>query len=191
MRFGRREALDRLSPRHQGVVGRLAAASAATVEEILSGPRGRRLLLVLDEVQDPHNLGAILRIAEAAAAGVVVPQRHSAPLSETVARASAGAVSRVRIHRATNLRRFLDGIREGGFFVLGLATEGDLLYRKDLTGDLALVFGAEERGIRRLVREGCDALAALPMAGAVASLNVAAAAAAATFEAVRQRLPAS
>jgi 23S rRNA (guanosine2251-2'-O)-methyltransferase len=148
---------------------------------------GSRFLLVLDGVQDPQNLGAVLRVAEAAGAGVVVPERGSAPLSEAVSRSSAGAVERVPVFRAGNLRRFLDRLKDQGFRVVGLDPAGSSLYAEDLTGDLALVLGSESRGIRRLVREGCDVVVSLPMRGRVASLNVSTAAAAAAFEALRQR----
>jgi 23S rRNA (guanosine2251-2'-O)-methyltransferase len=157
-------------------------------EAALAGPQGARILLVLDEVQDPQNLGAAIRVAEALGARVVVPERGSAPLSEAVSRSSAGAVERVVIVRAKNLRRFVDHIKNEGFRVVGLDPEGRSLFEVDLRGDLALVLGAEGKGMRRLVREGCDELARLPMAGRVGSLNVATAAAAAGYEALRQRL---
>ena len=187
LRYGTRGALDRLAKNHQGVVARLAAAELASRDDILSGAPGSRFLMVLDDVQDPHNLGAILRVAEGAGARVVVHERGSAPISETVARVSAGAVSRVPIYKAGNLRRFLDDARDSGFFAVGMDERGQDLYSLDLTGDLLLVLGAEGSGIRRLVKEGCDVVARLPMAGKVASLNVSTAAAAAAFEAVRQR----
>ena len=172
---------------NQGVLARLAAREYGGEEEALAGDPGSRFLIVLDEVQDPQNLGAVLRVAEGAGAGVVVPERGSAPLSEAVSRSSAGAVERVSVFRAGNLRRFLDRAKEEGFRVVGLDPAGEDLYGLDLTGDLALVLGAEGRGIRRLVREGCDVLARLPMSGQLASLNVSTAAAAAGYEAVRQR----
>jgi 23S rRNA (guanosine2251-2'-O)-methyltransferase len=142
---------------------------------------------VLDEVQDPHNLGAVIRVADGAGARVVVPERGSAPLSETVARVSAGALERVPVIRVGNLRRFLDLAKNQGFQVVGLDPTGEPIFGADLTGDLALVVGAEGKGIRRLVREGCDVLVRLPMRGAVASLNVSTATAAAAWEAIRQR----
>jgi 23S rRNA (guanosine2251-2'-O)-methyltransferase len=129
----------------------------------------------------------VLRVAEGVGATVVVPERGGAPLSDAVARSSAGAVERVPVARAKNVRRFLDHLKEEGFRVVGLEASGTELYRLDLAGDLAIVLGGEGRGMRRLVREGCDVLARLPMKGALASLNVAAAAAAAAYEAVRQR----
>jgi len=153
----------------------------------LSGAPGTRFLLVLDGVQDPQNLGAVLRVAEGVGAAVVIPERGSAPLSEAVARSSAGAVERVVVARVGNLRRFLDHLRDQGFRVIGMDPAGTDFYGLDLRGDLALVLGGEGKGIRRLVREGCDWLARLPMNGQLASLNVSAAASAAAFEAVRQR----
>lgn len=189
LRRGQRPELDRLAgPSHQGVVARLAVRKYLEEEDAVAGPRDRRFLLILDEVQDPHNLGAVLRVAEALGAGVVVPERGSAPLSEAVSRSSAGAVERIPIFRAKNLRRFVDHLKNEGFRVVGLDPAGRSLYEVDLTGDLALVLGAEGKGIRRLVREGCDELARLPMAGGVASLNVSTAASAAGYEALRQRL---
>ena len=187
VRYGARDSLDRLARNHQGVVARLAAADLSTRDEILSGPAGDRFLILLDDVQDPHNLGAILRVAEAAGARVIVHERGSAPLSETVARVSAGAMSRVPLFRAGNLRQFLDEAKRQGFFAVGLDEGGEDLYSLDLTGDLVLILGSEGKGIRRLVREGCDVVAGLPMAGQIASLNVSTAASAAAFEAVRQR----
>ena len=187
LRVGDRGGLDRLARDNQGAVARLAVRGYVAEEEALSGDRGRRLVLVLDGVEDPQNLGAVLRVAEGVGATVVVPERGGAPLSDAVARSSAGAVERVPVARAKNVRRFLDSLKEEGFRVVGLEASGTDLYSLDLTGDLAIVLGGEGRGMRRLVREGCDVLARLPMKGALASLNVAAAAAAAAYEAVRQR----
>ena len=188
VRYGNRSAVDRMAGApHQGAVARLAVRGYLPPESALEGPRGSRLLLLLDEVQDPQNLGAVLRVAEAVGAGVVVPERGSAPLSEAVARASAGAVERVAVIRVGNLRRFMDLLKGSGFRVVGLDPAGSDLFGLDLSGDLALVLGAEGKGMRRLVREGCDALGCLPMRGSLASLNVATAASAAAYEAVRQR----
>jgi 23S rRNA (guanosine2251-2'-O)-methyltransferase len=190
IRQGQRQALDQLAgPSHQGVVARLAVREYLDEEGALQGAPGGRFLLVLDEVQDPQNLGAVIRVAEALGAGVVVTERGSAPLSEAVSRSSAGAVERVPIIRAKNLRRFVDHLKNEGFRVIGLDPTGRSLYEIDLRGDLALVLGTEGKGIRRLVREGCDELGRLPMQGKVASLNVSTAASAAGYEALRQRLP--
>lgn len=187
LRFGTREALDRVARGHQGAVARMAAGGYASEEEALAGRTGERLVLVLDGVEDPQNLGAVLRVADGVAATVVLPERGSAPLSEATARSSAGAMERVPVARVGNLRRFLDRLKEKGFRVVGLDAAGTDLYRVDLTGDLALVLGAEGRGMRRLVREGCDVVARLPMKGKLASLNVSTAAAASCYEALRQR----
>jgi 23S rRNA (guanosine2251-2'-O)-methyltransferase len=190
VRYGDRALLDRTAgARHQGVAARLAVRPLLPETEAAAGERGTRLLFVLDGIQDPHNLGAILRVAEGVGARVLLPERGSAPLSETVARSSAGAVERVPVVRVGNLRRAIDRLKDDGFQVVGLDAEGADLYGLDLTGDLALVLGGEGRGIRRLVREGCDRLARLPMRGQLASLNVSTAAAAAGYEALRQRRP--
>lgn len=188
IRFAEREALDRLAGRgHQGVVARVASVPYASVDEVVTGRRGSRFLLVLDEIQDPHNLGAVLRVADAVGAAVVVPERGSAPLSEAVFRASAGAAGRVPVHRTLNLRRFLDRLGQEGFLRVGLDPQGTPIYQSDLSGDIALVLGNEGRGIRRLVREACDLVIRLPMAGGLGSLNVSTAASAAAYEVVRQR----
>jgi 23S rRNA (guanosine2251-2'-O)-methyltransferase len=189
VRYGERRAVDRLARDNQGAVARLAVREYRGEEEAMAGRKGERFLLVLDEVQDPQNLGAVIRVAEGLGATVVLPERGSAPLSEAVEKTSAGAVERVAVVRVKNLRRFLDLIKDQGFTVVGLDSAGTEIYGVDLTGDLALVLGAEGMGMRRLVREGCDFLARLPMRGALASLNVATAAAAAGYEALRQRTP--
>jgi 23S rRNA (guanosine2251-2'-O)-methyltransferase len=188
VRYGPRRALDQLAGAgHQGVAARLAVREYLAEGEAVRGTPGDRLLFVLDEVQDPHNLGAVIRVADALGAGVVVPERGSAPLSEAVARASAGAVERVPITRAKNLRRFLDHIKNEGFRVIGLDPAGRDLMELDLSGDLVFVLGAEGKGMRRLVREGCDELGRLPMKGKVGSLNVSTAASAAGYLALGQR----
>ncbi|MGH9315848.1 MAG: TrmH family RNA methyltransferase [Thermoanaerobaculia bacterium] len=188
LRYGQRQALERLAgPSHQGAVARLAARDYLPEEAALEGQRGKRLLFLLDQIQDPQNLGAVLRVAEGVGARVVVPERGSAPLSPAVARSSAGALERVPVVRARNLVRFSQLLKDQGFHVVGLDPAGTDLYGLDLTGDLALVLGAEGRGIRRLLRESCDQLARLPMRGALGSLNVSTAAAAAGYEALRQR----
>lgn len=188
VRYGRREALNRLAgSTHQGAIARLAIRGYLSEAEALDGQAGERFLFLLDEIQDPQNLGAVIRVAEGVGAGVVLPERGSAPLSQAVASSSAGAVERVAIVRVGNLRKFMDRLKDEGFRLIGLDPSGEEVYSLDLTGDLALVLGAEGKGMRRLVREGCDLLARLPMSGALASLNVSAAASAAAYEALRQR----
>jgi 23S rRNA (guanosine2251-2'-O)-methyltransferase len=147
------------------------------------------LVLVLDQVQDPHNLGACLRTADAAGAtAVVAPKDRSCGLTETVCQVAAGAASTVPFVQVTNLARTLRALQEAGLWVTGTADEAtDDLYAADLTGPLALVMGAEATGLRRLTRECCDRLVRIPMAGRVPCLNVSVAAAVCLFEAVRQR----
>lgn len=149
------------------------------------------LILILDGVQDPHNLGACLRTADGAgAAAIVVPRHHSAPVSETVVRIACGAAASVPIVSVSNLARCLNRLREEcGLRIVGTADAADEdLYEADLTGPLALVLGAEETGIRRLTREKCDSVVGIPMQGEVECLNVSNAAAVCLFEARRQRL---
>ncbi len=148
------------------------------------------LLLILDGVQDPHNLGACLRTAEGAGVlAVVVPRHHAAPVTETVARISCGGAAHVPVVSVGNMARFLERIREDhGLRVVGTADEaGAELYECDLTGPLAIVLGAEGEGMRRLTREGCDALIRIPMLGQVPCLNVSNAAAVCLYESLRQR----
>lgn len=188
------ETLDRRAGglRHQGVI----ALRAVTPERdepalwsLLEGLDHTPLLLVLDQVQDPHNLGACLRSADATGVdAVIVPRDRAVGLTDAVRRTAAGAAETVPFVRVTNLARCLRGLRDRGVWLTGLAgeAEGDL-YAIDLAAPTALVLGAEERGLRRLTREHCDFLARLPMHGSVASLNVSAAAAVCLYEALRQR----
>ncbi|MGV0005868.1 MAG: 23S rRNA (guanosine(2251)-2'-O)-methyltransferase RlmB [Candidatus Porifericomitaceae bacterium WSBS_2022_MAG_OTU9] len=147
------------------------------------------LLLLLDQVQDPHNFGACLRTAEAAGAtGVIMPKRNSAPLSPVARKVASGAAEHLPVVRVANLRQAMDSMRQAGVWMLGLDGGAEQsLYEIDLTVPLALVVGAEGQGLRRLTRECCDYLAKIPMHGNVSSLNLAAAAAVALFEVVRQR----
>ncbi|MFN3841766.1 MAG: 23S rRNA (guanosine(2251)-2'-O)-methyltransferase RlmB [Rehaibacterium terrae] len=178
--------------RHQGVVARYEAARTwdeGELPELIEAAAGRALLLVLDGVQDPHNLGACLRSAAAAGVtAVVIPKDRSAPVNATVRKTSAGAADRLPVVRVTNLARTLRAIRDLGVWAYGLAGEAQgSLYSLDLTGNVALVLGGEGEGLRRLTREHCDGLARIPMPGDMESLNVSVAAGVALFEAVRQR----
>ncbi|HBK55225.1 MAG TPA: 23S rRNA (guanosine(2251)-2'-O)-methyltransferase RlmB [Xanthomonadales bacterium] len=178
--------------RHQGVVARYRGPTARDEDdlpELIAAAEGRALLLVLDGITDPHNLGACLRSAAAAGVtAVVIPKDRSAPLNATVRKTSSGAADRVPVIRATNLARCLSGLRDFGVWVYGLDGESRTsLYSLDLAGSIALVVGAEGEGLRRLTRERCDGLAQIPMPGAMESLNVSVAAGVALFEAVRQR----
>lgn len=190
-----REELDRRSPtgHHQGVMAEARPLAYAGLDDLLQRARERGeppLILVCAEIQDPQNLGALIRVAEAAGAhGAVVPRHRSAGLTPAVARASAGAVEHLPVARVTNLARAVGELQEAGVWVCALDAEAARpLYELDLTGPLAIVVGSEGRGIPRLVRERCDLAAAIPMFGRVESLNAATAAAVALFEAARQRL---
>jgi 23S rRNA (guanosine2251-2'-O)-methyltransferase len=174
---------------HQGIAGELRSARAWTIQDLIAAAAAPALVLVLDGVEDPQNLGAILRTADAAGVhGVIRQSRRAAPLGGATARASAGALAHVRIAEVVNIARALDELKEAGIWVVGLASDAERRYDQlDLTLPTALVLGSEGRGLRRLVRERCDWLAAIPMRGQVASLNVSVAAAVVAFEALRQR----
>ncbi len=188
------ETLHRLAGgvRHQGAVAELvmrAIDPETQLEEALEAAGGSPLLLVLDGVQDPHNLGACLRTADAAgAAAVIVPRDRAVGLTPVVRKVAAGAAETVPLVSVVNLARTLRSLRERGIWLVGTADGvDDDLFEADLTGPLALVMGSEGEGLRRLTRECCDQLVAIPMAGAIESLNVSVAAGVALFEAVRQR----
>jgi len=167
------------------------ALDGASLEEALAGEPGTRLVLFLDEVTDPGNLGSILRSAAAAGASVVLPERHSVGLSESVSKTSAGALERVKVARVGNAARFLEDVKKDRFWVFGASPEGEPMWDVDLTGDVVLCLGAEGPGLRRLTRETCDRLVAIPMAPGAGSINVAVSAAVLLFEALRQRRPPS
>jgi 23S rRNA (guanosine2251-2'-O)-methyltransferase len=175
---------------HQGVVADVDdAATDYSVAELISGAADVPLLVVLDGIEDPQNLGAILRTADAAGVdGVVMQSRRSAALGGAAAKASAGAVAHVKIAQVVNIARAIEELKASGVWTIGLAGESATSYESiDLTMPSAIVLGAEGSGLRRLVRERCDHLAAIPMRGHVGSLNVSVAAGIVLFEAVRQR----
>lgn len=188
------EVLDRLAAgvRHQGVVAQYSAARSLDENDLaaLLESAPAPLLLILDGVQDPHNLGACLRSAAAAGAtAVVIPRDKSAQVNATVRKTSAGAADRIPVVRVTNLARTLESLKQAGVWLVGLAGEATQdLYAIDLKGTVGIVMGGEAEGMRRLTREHCDFLARIPMPGDIESLNVSVAAGVALFEAVRQRL---
>lgn len=185
------EALERDSRRgvHQGVVAEVRSAANFSIEEIVNGAAEAPLVVVLDAIEDPHNLGAIIRTADAAGVdGVVIQSRRSAARGGAAAKASAGALAHVKIAEVVNIARAVDELKEAGVWTIGLAAEAADSYEAiDLTLPTALVLGGEGAGLRRLVRERCDRLASIPMRGSVGSLNVSVAAGVVLFEAVRQR----
>jgi 23S rRNA (guanosine2251-2'-O)-methyltransferase len=174
---------------HQGVAAELADAPSYSVGDLVSGATETPLVVVLDGVEDPHNVGAILRTADAAGVhGVVRQSRHAARLDGAAAKASAGAIAHVRIADVVNIARAVEELKAAGVWTVGLAGEATEAYDAvDLTLPTAIVLGAEGSGLRRLVRDRCDRLVSIPMRGQVSSLNVSAAAAVVLFEAVRQR----
>jgi 23S rRNA (guanosine2251-2'-O)-methyltransferase len=189
-----REELDRMVPgsKHQGAVARTLAPAArdeAFLKAQLQEPEKPPFLLILDGVQDPHNLGACLRSADAAGVqAVIAPKDRSTGLTAAACKVASGAADTVPFIQVTNLARTLRWLKEQGIWLVGTAGEAGMsLYDADLKGPLAIVMGGEGKGMRRLTREACDLLVNLPMAGSIESLNVSVAAGVAMFEAVRQR----
>jgi 23S rRNA (guanosine2251-2'-O)-methyltransferase len=185
------ETLSRLARggAHQDIVAEVEALRDYAVDDLIASAGSSPLLVVLDGIEDPHNVGAILRTADAAGVhGVIRQARHAASLDGVVGKASAGALAHVRIATVVNIARALEDLKGAGIWTVGLAAEAQERYdAADLTLPTAIVVGAEGTGLRRLVRERCDRLVSIPMAGAIASLNVSVAAGVILFEAGRQR----
>ncbi len=178
---------------HQGVIAMAAARDYATIQDILDSAREKGeapLIIICDEITDPHNLGAIIRTAECAGAhGVIIPKRRSSGLTAVVAKASAGAMEYMKIARVSNLTAAIKTLKENGVWIYGTAADGAApLYRTDLTGPTAIVIGSEGEGMGRLVSESCDFMVSIPMKGHINSLNASNACAILLYEAVRQRI---
>ena len=189
-----RRKLDTMSVTHahQGVIALAAAHEYATVDDILeeAAARGETPLIVIcDELTDPHNLGAILRSAECAGAhGVIIPKRRSVGLTAVVAKASAGAIEYMKVARVTNIAATVRELQQAGVWIYGTAADADCdLYHADLKGPTAIAIGNEGQGMSRLVRESCDVTVSIPMRGRISSLNASAAASVLLYEALRQR----
>lgn len=189
-----RDQLDAMAgdPHHQGVVARVAGASYASLADILAVPAARGeapFILALDQVQDPRNLGAVIRTAEATGVhGVIVPKHHAAGLTGAAAKSAMGAAELVAVARETNLVHVLEVLKKEGIWTMGaVPTGGKVPWETDLTGPLCLVLGGEGEGVRPLVAKSCDFLVSLPMRGRLTSLNVSAAAAVLCYEVLRQR----
>ncbi len=189
-----RRKLDTMSTtgRHQGIIALAAAHEYFTVADLLEEAAARgesALIVVCDELTDPHNLGAILRSAECAGAhGVIIPKRRSVGLTATVAKASAGAVEYMKVARVTNINAAIQELKDNGVWVFGTAAEGSIpMYQADLKGPAAIVIGNEGDGMSPLVRKNCDVMVNIPMKGKISSLNASAAASILLYEAVRQR----
>jgi 23S rRNA (guanosine2251-2'-O)-methyltransferase len=188
-----RPALDRLAGGavHQGIVAVIASHAYAALDDVLtrlseSGKAG--LLVILDGVEDPHNLGAVIRTAEAAGAdAVIIPERRAAGLTPVVAKAAAGALEYLPVCRVTNVNRTIEELKEQNYWVIGVDERGKNFRELDYRGGCVLVLGAEGHGLHQLVRQKCDFLAAIPAAGKVGTLNVSVAAGIVLFEALRQR----
>jgi 23S rRNA (guanosine2251-2'-O)-methyltransferase len=190
-----RRKLDAMSTTHshQGVIALVAARDYFTIDELLAEAESRGeapLLVICDELTDPHNLGAILRSAECAGAhGVIIPKRRSVGLTATVAKASAGAVEYMKVARVINITSAIEDLKKKGVWIFGTAAEGSIpMYKADLTGGTAIVIGSEGDGMSRLVRQSCDVTVHIPMKGRISSLNASTAASILLYEAVRQRL---
>ena len=189
-----KERLDQLSETHahQGVIAQVAAYDYSTVDEILAKAEAKGeapFLILLDNVEDPHNLGAIIRTANLAGAhGVIIPKRRAVGLTSTVAKTSAGAINYTPVAKVTNIVRTIEELKEKGIWFVCADMGGETMYDLDLTGPMGLVIGNEGEGVSRLVREACDFTASIPMKGDIDSLNASVATGVLAFEIVRQRM---
>ena len=189
-----KERLDQLSETHahQGVIAQVAAYEYSTVEDILAKAEEKGeppFLILLDNVEDPHNLGAIIRTANLAGAhGVIIPKRRAVGLTSTVAKTSAGAINYTPVAKVTNLVRTMEELKQKGIWFVCADMGGESMYRMNLTGPIGLLIGNEGEGVSRLVREACDFTASIPMKGDIDSLNASVAAGVLAYEIVRQRL---
>jgi 23S rRNA (guanosine2251-2'-O)-methyltransferase len=186
-----RAALDRLAggSKHQGVIAITGTFRYADEADLLKNITPETILAILDGVEDPHNLGAILRTAECAGVqAVVIPERRSAQVTDAVAKTSAGAVEYIPVVRVTNITSLIEELKQRGVWVIGVEGSAEMSYSDyEYSGPLAFVFGGEGRGLHRLVSERCDVLVSIPMRGRITSLNVSVAAGVVLFEAIRQR----
>lgn len=190
VQFADGRALDRESEtgRHQGVIAFVSDYEYADLSDLLAKKDGARFVIVCDGVEDVHNLGSILRVAECAGAdGVIIPKNKSAQVTGAVVRISEGAAEHLKVARVPGVNYAVDKLKENGFWVYGLEADGEDIYSVDLRGDLALVVGGEDSGISLLTRKKCDKIVSLPLCGQVNSLNASVALGIAAYEALRQR----
>ena len=194
IRFVAKERLDQLSEtgKHQGVIAYTAAYEYVDVADILAAARSKNeppFIILLDNIEDPHNLGAIIRTANVAGAhGVIIPKNRAAGLTATVARTSAGALNYTPVAKVTNLGKTIEELKKEGLWFVCADMNGTTMYQLDLTGPIGLVVGSEGEGVGRLVREKCDFIASIPMKGDIDSLNASVAAGVLAYEIVRQRM---
>ena len=188
-----RRKLDKMFPHenHQGVAASVASADYVAWQDIVDAARQKGedpLLVILDELEDPHNLGAILRSVDAVGAhGVIIPKRRAVPLTDGVAKASAGAIEHVPVARVSNLVQVIEELKKQGIWIAGADLHGEYMHKQDLTGPLAIVVGSEGKGLGKLVRESCDYVVSIPMQGKINSLNASVATGVLLYEVYRQR----
>ena len=192
--FVKKERLDQMSEtgKHQGVIAYAAAYEYGTVEEMLENAKQKNeqpFLILLDNIEDPHNLGSIIRTAnQVGAHGVIIPKRRAVGLTATVAKASAGAINYTPVAKVTNLVKTMDGLKKQGMWFVCGDMGGESMYSLDLTGPMGVVIGNEGEGVSRLVKENCDFVATIPMFGDIDSLNASVAMGVLSYEIVRQRM---
>lgn len=192
--FVKKERLDQISTtgKHQGVIAYAAAYEYAEVEDILNDAKEKGedpFIILLDSIEDPHNLGAMIRTAhQAGAHGIIIPKRRAVGLTATVAKTSAGAINYLPVAKVTNLSQTIEELKEKGLWFVCADMDGELMYKMDLKGPIGLVIGSEGEGVGRLIKEKCDFTAKIPMYGNVDSLNASVAMAVLSYEIVRQRL---
>ncbi len=192
--FVKKERLDQISAtgRHQGVIAYIAAYHYGTVEDMLKAAEDRNeppFLILLDNIEDPYNLGSVIRTAnQAGAHGVIIPKRHASGLTATVAKASAGAINYTPVAKVTNLVKTIEELKKRGIWFVCGDMEGETMYGLDLTGPIGVVIGSEGDGVSRLVKESCDFIASIPMSGDIDSLNASVAMGILSYEIVRQRI---
>ncbi|MCT4597209.1 MAG: 23S rRNA (guanosine(2251)-2'-O)-methyltransferase RlmB [Vallitalea sp.] len=193
VKFVSKDKLNEISSgnKHQGVVAYAAAYNYVEVKDIINVANEKNeapFVIILDSIEDPHNLGAILRTANIAGVhGVIIPKRRAVGLTATVAKTSAGAIEYTKVARVTNVARTIDELKKQGFWIACADMDGELMYNVDLKGSLALVIGSEGEGVSRIVKEKCDFIVNIPMKGDITSLNASVATGILTYEAVRQR----
>ncbi len=190
VQFADGKALDRESEtgRHQGVIAYVSDYEYADFDQFLEKKDAPRFVVICDGIEDVHNLGSILRVAECAGAdGVIIPKNKSAQVNGAVVRISEGAANHIAVARVPGINFAIDELKKSGYWVYGLEADGENIYGSDLRGDIALVVGGEDKGISRLTREKCDKILSLPLKGKVNSLNASVALGIAAYEAVRQR----
>lgn len=192
--FVKKERLDQISKtkKHQGVIAQVAAYNYASVEDILNKAKEKNelpFIIILDNIEDPHNLGAIIRTANLAGAhGIIIPKRRAVGLTSIVAKTSAGAINYTPVAKVTNIAKTIDELKKQGIWFVCADMDGDVMYNVDLKGAIGLVIGNEGEGVSRLIKEKCDFVASIPMKGNINSLNASVAAGILAYEIVRQRI---